>query len=233
MFFRKIKNYIKKKFPHFYAILLRIYYMALIPFKRGRYLQNPSLHWDNFVDLMIEEHTQRLPEIYNQEADFLIQEISLIKPESILEIGCGYGRILKLISEKLEIKKLVGVDFSSKMLSKGKEYLNFCPEIDLILADATKKLPFSDNEFDLVFSSQVLMEISPHKVNRAIEEMLRVTKKYLIIIENNNRGPRSFSHNYKKIIQNQKCQIIKSITNPSDLRFRLGLEKITFLIIQK
>lgn len=233
MFFRKIKYYIKDKFPHFYAIILRIYYIVLIPIKRRRYLQNPSRHWDDFVDLMIVEHTQRLPEIYNQEAEFLIQEISFIKPESVLEIGCGYGRILKLISEKLEIKKLVGVDFSFKMLNKGKKYLSSKQKIDLIFADVTEKLPFDKNEFDLVFSSQVLMEIPPLKVNKAIEEMLRVTKKYLIIAENNNRGPRSFSHNYKRIIQNQKCQIIKTVVNPSSLRSRLGLEKITFLIIQK
>jgi len=44
-------------------------------------------------------------------------------------------------------------------------------------------LPFADGHFDLAFTSGVLIHIGPDDLPRAIDELYRVTKRWLVVIE--------------------------------------------------
>lgn len=44
-------------------------------------------------------------------------------------------------------------------------------------------LPFADGWFDLSFTSGVLIHIGPADLGRAIDELYRVTRRYLVVIE--------------------------------------------------
>lgn len=57
---------------------------------------------------------------------------------------------------------------------KKDEYKNY-KNIKIIRADASKKLPFKDNMFDLVFLVDVLQEIPKH--NRTLKELFRIIKQ--------------------------------------------------------
>lgn len=48
----------------------------------------------------------------------------LRKNDCILDVGCGYGRILSELYEN-GYKNLKGVDFSSKMIEKGRQFYPF------------------------------------------------------------------------------------------------------------
>lgn len=75
----------------------------------------------------------------------------LRKNDCILDVGCGYGRILSELYEN-GYKNLKGVDFSSKMIEKGRQ---FYPFLDLAVKK-DKNLEFDDCSFDAVILSAVL-----------------------------------------------------------------------------
>ncbi len=54
--------------------------------------------------------------------DFSFYEdlVEILKPKSVLELGCGMGRLFPIFMK--EAKEIVGVDVSDEMLLKGKKY---------------------------------------------------------------------------------------------------------------
>lgn len=93
--------------------------------------------------------------------------------KSILDVGCGYGRILsELYGQGYE--NLTGVDFSQGMINRG---LKLHPQLNLIKNNGDK-LPFADDEFDAVLLIAVLTcTANPEEQEKLISEIKRVLKK--------------------------------------------------------
>lgn len=96
----------------------------------------------------------------------------LKKNDCILDVGCGYGRTLYELYEA-GYKKLKGVDFSSKMIEKGRQlypFLNLSVKKD-------KNLEFDNCSFDAVTLSAVLTCIVDNSEQEyLISEILRILK---------------------------------------------------------
>ena len=90
------------------------------------------------------------------------------KSESILEIGCGDGRILN----RINVKYKVGVDFAIKPLLHIK---------NLAYAANVSYLPFSDDSFELVICSEVLEHLNKNTYHKALNEIFRVSSHYILI----------------------------------------------------
>ena len=94
-----------------------------------------------------------------------------VRPQSgqkILDIAAGTGT--SSMALMVPGVKIVAADFSKGMLEEGKKRY---PELEFVFADAMK-LPFTDNEFDVVTMSFGLRNVSDRKV--ALKEFLRVLK---------------------------------------------------------
>ena len=74
--------------------------------------------------------------------------ISLKLSDVILEIGCGTGRITIPLSKKC--KKIIGVDFSDRMLALAEKKSAGHKNIELRKLDVRRKLPFKNATFDKV-----------------------------------------------------------------------------------
>lgn len=98
------------------------------------------------------------------------EEIAFITPyvknKKTLEVGCGTGIILNEINKVA--KDAHGIDLSVGMLKTSKE-----KDLKVQEADATS-LPFSDEEFDVVYSCKVLAHVKD--IKKALSEASRVTK---------------------------------------------------------
>ena len=83
---------------------------------------------------------------------FQMDRFKLYVPEEsrILDVGCGYGRILNELYQA-GFKKICGIDFSQKMIEKAKRLY---PELDLKTCGTL--FPFKDNTFDAVVLIAVL-----------------------------------------------------------------------------
>ncbi|SHJ96972.1 Methyltransferase domain-containing protein [Clostridium cavendishii DSM 21758] len=73
------------------------------------------------------------------------------KQDMILDVGCGYGRTLNELYFK-GFKNLFGIDFSSKMIARGKEQF---PWLNLNVKE-DKKIAYADNSFDSIILFAVL-----------------------------------------------------------------------------
>lgn len=101
--------------------------------------------------------------------------LTFLKPDSIvLELGCGYGRVLKYIAENS--KEAYGIDTSAESLELAEEYLSDYKNVKLFNMDVGN-LTFDENKFDVVFAIQ--NGLSAFKVNPIplVKECLKITKK--------------------------------------------------------
>ncbi len=107
-----------------------------------------------------------------------IKEIISYIPDnvnSVLEVGCGDGRIINDLIGKYE--RICGLDISLEGLEKVKA--------DKVQG-SVDDLPFPDNSFDLVICSEVLEHLPYSIYQKAIKEIMRVTRKYILISVPNN-----------------------------------------------
>jgi SAM-dependent methyltransferase len=86
----------------------------------------------------------------------VLDGIGVLPSWSVLEIGCGVGRLLKPLSAR--VARVVGVDLSEEMLRKAREYCAELMNVELHATDG--RLDFlPDASFDLVFSHIVFQHL--------------------------------------------------------------------------
>jgi ubiquinone/menaquinone biosynthesis C-methylase UbiE len=91
---------------------------------------------------------------------------------NILDVGCGYGRILNELHNN-GFKNLTGVDFSERMIERG---LKVYPHLKLIKNNG-EELPFPSGQFDAVTLIGVLTSnITTKEQENLIREISRVLK---------------------------------------------------------
>src|SRR3989344_2235707 len=125
----------------------------------------------------------------------------------ILDIGCGYGMLLKRLQEKggKKITSLTGVDISQKSIEIARKNI---PEANLLISPATA-LPFKNQAFDFVFMIDTFCYIIDFK--NALREMKRVLKPGGTLIFNfGNKNWVRLNDNYYKI---RKKHEIPSVEN--------------------
>ncbi len=108
-----------------------------------------------------------------QDPFYIDQLAPLIHSNSyIIEYGCGYGRILKLLKNK-GYTNIGGFDFSHGMIDRGKRQF---PELNLQPIDHAV-LPLADNSVDCAIISTVLCCVPEQREEeKIITELHRVLK---------------------------------------------------------
>lgn len=88
--------------------------------------------------------------------------------DSILDVGCSHGWVLRRYAKT---KRVAGVDISSVIVQR-------CISMGLeAYATRANALPFADNSFDVVMSTDCFEHIEPEHVPASIKEACRVAKK--------------------------------------------------------
>ncbi len=113
----------------------------------------------------------RVKQYLEAEIEFVLEKIG--SADLVLELGCGYGRVLQKLVKKA--KTVFGIDTSYASLSLAQKIVGNIPSVHLSVMNAVA-LGFCDRKFDIVICVQ--NGISAFKVNkrRLIEESIRVTR---------------------------------------------------------
>ena len=98
----------------------------------------------------------------------VLEKVDPQSGEKVLDIAAGTGT--SSMALKLPGVEVVAADFSKGMLAEGKKRY---PELEFVFADAMK-LPFKNNEFDVVTMSFGLRNVQDR--DKALGEFLRVLK---------------------------------------------------------
>lgn len=177
----------------------------------------PKEFWDKWSDTFMEDEWQVRT---HTQHDWMLRKVKEIKPKTILEVGCGFGRNIRFLLDNNVRSQITGVDISPKMLAEARKYVSN-KNVDFGIADVLA-LPFQDRLFDLVLVHGLLMHIKPEDVKKAISEILRVAKKSLISVEQNylssDEGAKkyTFVHNYKNLYEEQGVSVEEYVHNTKD-----------------
>ena len=102
----------------------------------------------------------------------LLQYVDFKEKQKFLEVGCGNGAACKHIAEKYNLN-VTGMDVDPEQIKNAIRDIEKIQNIQFFEGDSTN-LKFSDNEYDIVYSSGVLHHINNWK--KVLEEINRVLK---------------------------------------------------------
>jgi ubiquinone/menaquinone biosynthesis C-methylase UbiE len=113
----------------------------------------------------------RIRQYLAAEIQFVVSQIQ--GSELVLELGCGYGRVMKEVSKSVDW--MVGNDISKASLEFAQHYLEGSTNCDLCLMDASH-MGFQSSTFDMVFCIQNGISAFKADTKKLLAESLRVTK---------------------------------------------------------
>jgi len=133
------------------------------------------------------EYTDRNPQGVEETEDYCCRTYGLARTEMnerfvgaldrslrVLEVGCNVGNQLACL-QRMGFTDLVGIELQADAVARGRERTE---GIDLRQGSAFE-IPFEAGAFDLVFTSGVLIHINPADLPRALDEVHRVTRRYV------------------------------------------------------
>ena len=141
---------------------------------RYRHIYKPS--WAN-----ISINSQQFKHRYK----FVDTIASFQETKKILEIGCAAGPNLRLLRENLPKTELTGIDINKKCVDIGNKYFQSKSDYNCKLFNkSTDQLSFfKDKSFDVVCSQAVFIFLPPDKIEKAIFDITRLSRKGLVLHE--------------------------------------------------
>jgi ubiquinone/menaquinone biosynthesis C-methylase UbiE len=104
-------------------------------------------------------------------ASLLGQSLRKGEGTRLLDIGCGTGYSLVWLQERFKLTEIYGVDLSSHAAAFWRTR-----KLDTLALASADKLPFGENEFDLVTCFDVIYQLDDERASAAVSEMHRVLK---------------------------------------------------------
>ncbi|HEY0191395.1 MAG TPA: pseudaminic acid biosynthesis-associated methylase [Kofleriaceae bacterium] len=101
-----------------------------------------------------------------------------VAPSRVLEVGCNVGWNLVYL-ERLGIDDLWGIEPQADAVERARHRR---PRFN-VLHGTGFDLPFKDGFADLVFTSGVLIHIAPDTLDKALDEIHRVARRWIVAIE--------------------------------------------------
>ena len=99
-----------------------------------------------------------------------------LRPSSVLEVGCGFGRITQIISP--HVGRYVAIDVSQHQIAAAEAKTVNVEYHQVALQDFR-----SDESFDLVLAVEVLMHIPPTQIVDAINRLCGLSSRYVLICD--------------------------------------------------
>ena len=163
----------------------------------------------------------------NRNEEVFLKEIEKTKPNSVLDLGCGYGRYLKAINDSFPNIKLTGCEISQTQINKATKLLNN-EDIDLVKTDG-KLLPLKDKAFDLVITYGCLCFVKQNDLIKFYQEIKRVAHKGLFLEYYVKDAPirhhiYQFNYDYYKLFNKQLIKT-KILSDNGDTLWYVDLSK--------
>ena len=142
----------------------------------NRPIDDPHKDWD-YPGNWIEGYGQSHDHLHRR---LILNNLKKLEPfDSLLELGCNCGPNLNLIQKKYPGINLAGIDVDERVIDKGKDELR---NIDFVVGNFVK-LPWNTKQFDVVLADAVLMYLNKEEILQCLDEIDRVTKKGVIIVD--------------------------------------------------
>lgn len=139
-------------------------------------------------------------ELFRAHEHELLVLLRRLRPVTVLELGCGWGRIARLILENVpSVELYTGFDLSPERVAIARK-TGFQRRARFGVGDLLQLDVHIDprTRFDLVLAVEVLMHIPPARLLDAVDVMVRHSKKHLVSVDWWEARPRpdAAAHNF-------------------------------------
>ncbi|MBE5749627.1 MAG: class I SAM-dependent methyltransferase [Clostridiales bacterium] len=138
--------------------------------------------------------------------------------KTVLEIGCGTGRIAKKIIK--QCKKYVGIDISSKTVDVAKNHFKDFNNAFFINEDFLK---YKDTEkYDVIFSTLTFMHIKDKK--KALNNVFNLLKnkgEFILSIDKNQQNFIDTGYSRIEVYPDNPTYISKTLTSLGFIKFKI------------
>ena len=163
-------------------------------------------------------------------AKFIRDLATSLRANNVLEVGCNTGNDLQVFPENFEVH---GLDLNEHALDIA---IQRFPSFKFKNGSITK-MPYGDSSIDFVFTHNVLNYIHEKEMDKAINELYRVSRKYILNCElfDENESPidstdtSSWKRNMYKRWLNFKVKIISDV----DMHEDIESQKPRFTLVRK
>ena len=167
---------------------------------------------------------------YNHEyAKFICDLATSLRATSVLEIGCNSGNDLREFPKNFELH---GIDINEHALEIGRRKLDSVK----FQNGSILNIPYDDSSIDFIFTHYLLNYIPEQEMEKAIAELFRVSKKYILTCElfDENESPikgeiKSWKRNVYKRWLNFQVKIISHV----DMHEDIEPKKPRFTLVRK
>jgi trans-aconitate methyltransferase len=149
-------------------------------------LYDPLTYWD-------EAEAMRWPD-HDYQEQVILETLANIGPTSLLDVGCGEGRIGQLLIDRMPGLAYTGIDLSERRLQVARRSM---PTAELVHSTLHGHRP--SRRWDVVLSVEVLMHIQPPYLRSALRRMWELTRYVMVLVEWTDPLPRhhqAASHNF-------------------------------------
>jgi len=173
-----------------------------------RPLSDKKVDWNYGEKSWIEGYCLSIEHPHRQD---ILKALETFKPfGAVLEVGCNIGANLLNIAPEYPENQLAGIDVNPHVIERAEQLL---PKGVFKIASVLD-IPFDDNEFDVVLSDAMLLYITPKEIDKALDEMTRVTKKGIILVERFAKKDkivgRVWGRNYKELLEARGFEVIET-----------------------
>lgn len=128
---------------------------------------------------------------YDNQEHRLLRMLGQLEYESVLEIGCGFGRITRLLGPNV-----TAIDPSADQLSAAKA---LAPGAELLRS--TIQDFDDDRHWDLVVAIEVLMHIPPSDMQTVADKLRSLARRHIVTLDwtdpvERPTAPHNFRHDY-------------------------------------
>jgi SAM-dependent methyltransferase len=134
---------------------------------------------------------------------------------SVLEVGCGFGRITRLLLENFgnSITKYVAVDMSPDQISNAKRFVHESGKdqnLEFVVSDIQSlgSTGVYSEKYDLVLACEVLLHVLPSEIEQVISQLTSMSSRHILNVDwyeeelPKKIAPHNFIHKYEEIYSN-------------------------------
>jgi len=139
------------------------------------------------------------PERYREQETALEAVLRSFAFASVLDVGCGFGRIGELVYAINPDVNYLGVDLSPDQIAAARRCLP--PSARFAVVDA-RRLDLTAR-YDLVIASEVLMHVPPEDVENVASRLRRIGRHVVTVdweAPGETAGSYCFGHDYEKLL---------------------------------
>lgn len=119
---------------------------------------------------------ERLKEQFYLDQEQLFLSVVLpLNPRSVLDVGCGFGRITKVLAEAMPETDFLGVDLSPDQLANARRACSSLDNVTFLEHDLYSADPLIGG-FDVVVCCEVLLHHPDHALSAILRKIFRASR---------------------------------------------------------